>query len=211
MKTESLIDLLASGAGPAPRAVAARRLLPAALLGVLLSAALALALLGPVPASMYATPAPWIKFGYALALAAAGGWLAARLALPVARLGTPRRVLAAVLTAMALLAAYALFTRPAGERLAAVLGHSWLACPWNVLALSLPALAAVLWAVRGLAPTRPRAAGCAAGLFAGALGAFGYALACTEDSTAFVAIWYSVGVGLTALLGSLAGPRMLRW
>ena len=41
MKTESLIDLLARGAGPAPRAVAARRLLPAALLGVLLSAMLA--------------------------------------------------------------------------------------------------------------------------------------------------------------------------
>ncbi|GAA4408995.1 NrsF family protein [Quisquiliibacterium transsilvanicum] len=211
MKTEALIDLLANGAGPAPRAVAARRLLPAALLGVLLSVVLALALLGPVPASMYATPAPWIKFGYALALAAAGGWLAARLSRPVARLGTPRAVLSAVLTAMALLAAYALLTRPAGERLAAVLGHSWLACPWNVLAFSLPALAAVLWAVRGLAPTRPRAAGCAAGLFAGALGAFGYALACTEDSTAFVAIWYSVGIGLTALLGALAGPRVLRW
>jgi hypothetical protein len=211
MKTEALIDLLANGAGPAPRAVAARRLLPAALLGVLLSVVLALALLGPVPASMYATPAPWIKLAYALALAAAGGWLAARLSRPVARLGTPRTVLSAVLTAMALLAAYALLTRPAGERLAAVLGHSWLACPWNVLALSLPALAVVLWAVRGLAPTRPRAAGCAAGLLAGALGAFGYALACTEDSTAFVAIWYSVGIGLTALLGALAGPRVLRW
>ncbi|HWS73512.1 MAG TPA: DUF1109 domain-containing protein [Quisquiliibacterium sp.] len=211
MKTDSLIDLLARGAGPAPGAVEARRLLPAAVLGLLLSAVLAVVLLGPVPASMYATPAPWIKFAYALALAVAGGWLAARLARPVARLRAPRRAVAAVATAMALLAAYALLTRPAGDRVAAVLGHSWLACPWNVLALSLPALAAVLWAIRGLAPTRPRAAGCAAGLFAGALGAFGYALSCTEESTAFVAIWYSVGIGLTAILGALAGPRVLRW
>jgi hypothetical protein len=211
MKTDSLIDLLARGAGPAPGAVEARRLLPAAVLGLLLSAVLAVVLLGPVPASMYATPAPWIKFAYALALAVAGGWLAARLARPVARLRAPRRAVAAVATAMALLAAYALLTRPAGDRVAAVLGHSWLACPWNVLALSLPALAAVLWAIRGLAPTRPRAAGCAAGLFAGALGAFGYALSCTEQSTAFVAIWYSVGIGLTAILGALAGPRVLRW
>lgn len=211
MKTESLIDLLARGAGPAPRAVAARRLLPAALLGVLLSAALALALLGPVPASMYATPAPWIKFGYALALAVAGGWLAARLSRPVARLRGPRGAVAVAVAGMALLGGFALFARPAGERLAALLGHSWLACPWNVLALSLPALAAVLLAIRGLAPTRPRAAGFAAGLFAGALGALGYALSCTEDSAAFVAIWYSAGIGLTALVGAIVGPRVLRW
>ena len=211
MKTDTLIELLARGAGPAPRAVAARRLLPAALLGGLLSAAFALALLGPVPAAMYGTPAPWIKLGYALALALAAGWLAARLSRPVARLRAPRRAVAAVVAAMLVLGAAALMARPVGERVAALLGHSWLACPWNVVALSVPALAAVLWAMRGLAPTRPRAAGCAAGLFAGALGALGYALSCPEDSPAFVAVWYSAGIGLSAVLGALAGPRALRW
>ena len=211
MKTDSLIELLARGAGPAPRAVAARRLLPAALLGGVLSALFALALLGPVPAAMYATPAPWIKLGYALALALAAGWLAARLSRPVARLRAPRRAVAAVVAAMLLLGAAALLVRPVGERLGALLGHSWLACPWNVVALSVPALAAVLWAMRGLAPTRPRAAGCAAGLFAGALGALGYALSCSEDSPAFVAVWYSAGIGLSAALGALLGPRALRW
>jgi hypothetical protein len=77
--------------------------------------------------------------------------------------------------------------------------------------LSLPALAAAFWAVRGLAPTRLRAAGFAAGLLAGSLGAFGYALSCPEVSPAFVAVWYTLGIGLTGAVGAGLGPRVLRW
>jgi hypothetical protein len=80
-----------------------------------------------------------------------------------------------------------------------------------VLLLSLPALAAALWALRGLAPTRPRAAGLAAGLLAGGLGAAGYALSCTELSPAFVAVWYSLGIALAGGLGASLGPWALRW
>jgi hypothetical protein len=43
------------------------------------------------------------------------------------------------------------------------------------------------------------------------LGASGYALACPEASPAFVAVWYSLGVLLTGLLGAALGPRLLRW
>jgi hypothetical protein len=75
----------------------------------------------------------------------------------------------------------------------------------------LPALAAALWALRGLAPTQARAAGLAAGLLAGGLGAFGYALACTELSPAFVAVWYSLGIGMAGALGAALGPLTLRW
>lgn len=211
MKTESLIDLLATNAGPAPRAVAARRLAPAATLGVVASAAGALAVLGPIPAALFATPAPWMKLAYAGALAVGAGWLAARLGRPVARTAGPRRALLLVVGAMALIGALAVLIAPAGGRVALVLGHSWASCPVNVLLCSLPALAGALWALCGLAPTRPRAAGFAAGLFAGALGACGYALACTETSTAFVAIWYSLGIALTGALGAALGPRLLRW
>jgi hypothetical protein len=77
--------------------------------------------------------------------------------------------------------------------------------------LSLPALAGALWVLRSLAPTRPRAAGFAAGLFAGAAGAFGYAFACVEESAAFIALWYSLGIALAGALGALLGPRVLRW
>lgn len=211
LKTQTLVEWLARGAGPAPRHVAARRLLPAAGFGLLVSALLALALIGPIPASLYATPAPWVKLGYAAALAAAAGWLTARLSRPAARVAPPRAAVLVVVGVMLLLGAAALRATPAGDRLAALLGHSWLACPWNVLALSMPALAAALWAVRGLAPTRPCAAGFAAGLLAGALGAAGYALACVEASPGFVAAWYTLGIGLTAAVGAMLGPRVLRW
>ncbi len=211
MKTDTLIDMLARGAGPAPRALAARRLSPAALAGLLLSAAAAVAVFGAIPSGMFATTVPWLKMAYAAALALAAGWLTARLSRPAAALATPRLVVIAVVGVMLAVGAVSFFAAPAGARLQALLGHSWLSCPWNVLALSFPALAASLWSVRGLAPTRPRAAGFSAGLMAGSVGAFGYALACPEASAAFVAVWYTLGIALTGAAGALLGPKVLQW
>jgi len=211
MKTHDLIGLLATGAGPAPRAVAARRLLPVVVAGGALSAALAVGMLGLVPDRMLVGQALWTKIGYSTALMGAAGWLAARLARPAAPAAAAWRGVAAVVAVMLLAALASLAAMPGEERLPALLGHSWSICPWTVLGLSLPALAGTLWALRGLAPTHPRAAGTAAGLLAGAAGACGYAWACTEESTVFVAAWYSLGIALTAGLGALLGPRVLRW
>lgn len=211
MKTQTLIEMLARGAGPAPRAVVLRRFAPVVVLGLALSAAMALLWLGPIPQAMWAGPAPWMKLAYAGLLAAAAAWCAGRLGRPLARLRRPRAAVGAVLLAMAGLGLVAWALTPEGERMAAVMGHSWSGCPFNVFLLSLPALAGTLWALRGLAPVRPAAAGSAAGLLAGALGAAGYALACTETAPTFVAIWYTAGMGLTVLLGALLGPKLLRW
>ena len=65
-------------------------------------------------------------------------------------------------------------------------------------------------ALRGLAPTRPRAAGVAAGPAAGAIAASAYALHCDESTLPFLATWYVLGVAVPATLGAL-GPRLLRW
>lgn len=211
MKTDALIDLLARGAGPAPQRLAARRLLPALAVGAVASAGLALLLIGVVPAAFFQTAAPWVKLAYAGGLAVSGAWLVARMGQPGASTGWPTAAVGAVVGTMALVGLGALARVPSTGRLIDLLGHSWATCPWNVLGLSVPALAAALWALRGLAPTRPRRAGAAAGLFAGALGALGYALACTEASLAFVAVWYSLGIALATGLGTLLGPRLLRW
>ena len=211
MKTDTLIDLLSSRAGPAPRALAARRLSPAALAGLFVSALAAITWFGPIPAQMFETAVPWTKMAYAGALALAAGWLTARLSRPAASLKRPQHVVIAVVVVMAVMGGVSLVSEPAGARVQALLGHSWSSCPWSVLALSLPGLAAALWAVRGLAPTRPRAAGFAAGLMAGSVGAFGYALSCPEASSAFVAVWFSLGIALTGVVGALLGPRVLRW
>lgn len=211
MKTERLIEMLARNAGPAPRASAARRLTPAALLGLMASALLAIGIFGAVPAALFATPAPWIKLVYGGALAIAAGSLAARLGRPAAPFHQAQRVTVAVAGLMLLAGTVSLLAQPPGTRLDALLGHSWASCPWSVLALSLPALMATLWALRGLAPTQPGRAGFAAGLLAGAVGACGYALSCPEASAAFVATWYTLGIVLTGVLGAVVGSRVLRW
>lgn len=212
MNTHTFIELLARGAGPAPRAVVLRRLVPAVGAGLLASALLAVGLYEPLPFEMFATSVPWIKLAYTAALAAAACWLAARASVPVARTLPAGCAVLAVVSAMALLGSVVIaFGTQPGQRLDAWMGQTWLQCPWNVLALSLPALAFGFWAMRGLAPTQLRLAGFAAGLLAGALGAFGYSLSCPESSPAFVATWYTLGVVLTGAVGAALGPRLLRW
>jgi hypothetical protein len=215
MKTNDLIDLMARGAGPAPRAVAFRRLAPGAAAGLGAAALMAAAALGWVPQELYRHPAPWFKLVFAGALAITAAWLAAWLSRPLSRPLwrplAPGGALTAVLLLGGSLGVADWLNSPAAERSASLLGHSWATCPWSVLLLSLPALAAALGALRGLAPTRPVAAGAAAGTLAGALGAFGYALSCTEMAVSFVAAWYTLGIGMAAALGALLGPRVLRW
>jgi hypothetical protein len=212
MQTDALIRMLAAGAGPAPRAAVAKRLWPIALLGLALPAVVSMLRWGLIPMATWAvTPGLWLKLGYVLVFAAAALWLVARLSRPAAPTRLPLLVLLAVPTVMAL-GAGLWWSQLAGPQQAAALwGHSWRVCPWLVLGFSLPALAGSFWALRQLAPTRPRAAGAAAGLLAGALAASGYALTCMETSPAFVAIWYSLGIVASGALGALLGPRLLRW
>jgi hypothetical protein len=80
-----------------------------------------------------------------------------------------------------------------------------------VLALSLPALLGLLYAIRSLAPTDLRATGFAAGLLAGAVGALAYSFVCPETSLTFVAIWYTAGIVLAGFVGRALGPWVLRW
>jgi hypothetical protein len=84
-------------------------------------------------------------------------------------------------------------------------------CPWLIAACAAPIFLALVWALRGLAPTRPRLAGAAAGLAASGLGAAVYAVHCAEPGGAFVLIWYSLGILLPTAVGALIGPRLLRW
>jgi hypothetical protein len=211
LKTEHLIGLLATGAGSAPQALVARRLAPALAAGLVASAVASIVALGMIPAAMWAGAAPWIKLGYAAGLGAACAWLVARLARPAVPIGAAAFAPLAVVAAMLLLGAAELALAPGGERYSTLLGQSAARCPWAILALSIPALAGLLWALRGLAPTRLRLAGLGAGLLAGAIGAAGYALACTEQSAAFVALWYSLGIALCGVLGAALGGRLLRW
>lgn len=211
MKTDDLIALLSKDSGPAVQVSLARRLVPASVLGGMLAAAIALGLLGLIPASMFLEPGPWIKIGYAGALALSAAWLVARLGRPGASGRQACSAVTGVVVLMTLSGAMSYLATPDSERTAALMGHSWLVCPWAILGLSLPVMAGTFWAIKGLAPTRLVLAGAACGLFSGAVAALAYALACTEPATPFIAIWYTLGMLLSGALGAMLGPKVLAW
>lgn len=211
MRTEQFIEFLASQAGPAPRRVVATRLGTAMGLGLLASAMVAVGTLGLNTGLADGGAGLAIKLAYVIGMVAAAAGFAARVSRPGARSGGSVLGLVLVILAMTLLAVIVSMSEPGPVRLARMLGRTWTSCPWLVAVLSAPALMASLWAMRGLAPTRPHAAGFAAGLLAGAVGTLGYTLHCPEMAPEFVLVWYTLGMVVTAGVGALLGPRVLRW
>jgi hypothetical protein len=90
-------------------------------------------------------------------------------------------------------------------------GDTWNSCPFLIATLSAPVFVAVVWAMQGLAPTRLRLAGAAAGLLSGAIGTMVYSVHCPEMAAPFIGFWYLLGMLIPTTVGALLGPRMLRW
>ena len=85
-------------------------------------------------------------------------------------------------------------------------------CMGHILFLSLPAMILTFVVVmRKGASTRPPFAGAVIGMLSASLGAMAYTLACKNDGTAFVAIWYGVACAIMAAIGAIVGHRVLRW
>jgi hypothetical protein len=99
----------------------------------------------------------------------------------------------------------------AAERTELLRGISWTVCSANIALLSLPVFVALVWLMKGLAPTRLRLSGAAAGIAAGGVGALVYTVHCPELAAPFLALWYVLGMLLPAALGAWVGPRLLRW
>lgn len=213
MKTDELIAILARGAPAVEPGLSRRRfalaLGPGAAAALLLMAT-ALGVNRNLP-GMVLEPMFWVKLTYVGTLAGAALALLARLARPGARAGGSTAALAVPLLAMWLLAAFALGGAAVGEREALVFGATWRACAFNIALLSLPLFAALLWAVKGLAPTRLALAGATAGLLSGAAAALVYSLHCPELAAPFLGIWYPLGMLIPATAGAIIGPSLLRW
>ncbi|HWF01231.1 MAG TPA: DUF1109 domain-containing protein [Caulobacteraceae bacterium] len=211
--SDELIAHLSADLRPAPRLLVARRLALGVGAGAAVSAVLTAATLGPRPDIARAAGEAmfWIKLAYTLALGGLALWACERLARPGA---TPRGrlpwMLAPVL-ALAAIASWQLMHAPGPLRMPMVMGHSSQVCPWWIWGFALPPLTGLVWAVRGLAPTRLRLTGAMIGLAAGGVGAAVYALHCDEGAAPFLMVWYTLGVAASGLTGLLAGPRLLRW
>ena len=152
-----------------------------------------------------------IKLAFPASLAVGALLAVSRLSRPGVRLGRVPGALVAPVLAMWLLAAFALLGATPLERVELILGSTWKDCLLNVTILSLPVLVAVLWAMKGLAPTHLALAGAAAGLLAGAIGALVYALHCPEMEASFIGVWYVAGMLIPTAAGTLLGPLLLRW
>ena len=153
----------------------------------------------------------WWKLAFVAAVAAAGVAAVRRLARPGAALARLPWLLIAPVAVLWLLAAAEFTGAAPADRSALVLGQTWQVCAFRIAGLSLPAFVALLWAMRGLAPTKLRLAGAAAGLCAGGVGALAYSVHCPELAASFIGVWYVIGMLIPAVAGALIGPRVLRW
>jgi len=211
MRTEQLIQAMAADTERS-RPVEAL-MLPALALGAVLSSLLFFPAMGVRPDLAEAlTHIPvLIKQSLPWVVAVAGVGLALRLARPGADAGRWPLLLAGVvvvLVAAVLLEAIAL---PPGLWLTAMKGTSLVTCLLSIPLLSIPIAAAVLWAMRSGASTRPRLTGAVAGLTSAGTAAGLYSFYCNDDSPLFYGVWYVAAIlAVTAVCAAL-GPRLLRW
>lgn len=152
-----------------------------------------------------------LKLLNAALFAIAGGLALLHLARP--EHATARALRLLPLAALPLLLGFVVegMTMPRELWLTAAMGRWPLFCLFFVTVLSLPPLAATLWALGRGAPQSPVLGGAVAGLAAGGIGAFVYSIHCDNDSPFYVAIWYLGAISIVTLLGALIGSRYLRW
>jgi hypothetical protein len=212
MRTSELIDILARDVRPTPPGAVNRKLLTALAAGGLITFAIvALGLRCQPLLAAVQQPWFWMKAGYTGLLTVAGAVIVRRLSVPGSRLGAAPFAAALVILVIFALGIGQILSAPQAGRVALWLGRTWKVCSPLILLLAVPIYACLIAAIRKLAPTRPALAGAAAGFVAGALGATLYGLHCPEQAAAFVATWYTLGIGAATALGALAGRRLLRW
>ena len=212
MKTDDLIRAMTSDLAP-PGPSIERRFAVALLPGVLVALALFAVTLGPRgDLALVAGDMRFLfKFVVTLLLALCSALLVWRLVRP----GAPARLQIATLAFVPLVLAAGvlmeLFVLPVGSWCPKLIGSNGLVCLVSIPLFALPMLIAEILALRQGAPTRPTLTGVVAGLFAGGVAAAIYAAHCPDDSPLFVALWYSLGIAIVALVGGLVGRLALRW
>ena len=214
MRTDELINTLVADHAVQPRPKPVGHGLVMAIIGGLaISGALFALTLGVRP-DIVSALSTWrfdLKLSANLVLVIAATWVALRLSSPITKPLSAMRPL--LVPALLLLAAamYELVTVPASAWPSRAMGVNGVMCLASIIFLSVLPLTATIYALRQGAPTSPTLMGAVGGLLAGALGATVFALHCTNDSPLFVAIWYTLAIGLTAIVGLLVGQYVLRW
>jgi hypothetical protein len=211
MKTDQLIDILSTNLEPVKRRQMRKTLALALIVGGTGAFCVMLGTVGLRPDGMAHLTFLVVRLLFTLSLMVMGATLLARLARPGQ---SGRKLLKLTLFPfLVIVAAGAIalgFENPmAWGRM--LVGMNWMTCLLCIPLFAILPFIALIWFLRRGAPTNLRSTGAIAGLVAGALGAMAYAFHCPDDFVPFIAVWYGAMIGLCALIGTLLGPRLLRW
>lgn len=212
MKTEELIEALVQDASRSQRSPA-QRVLGAVILGSLFAGILFAFIFGIRPDIRNAFES-WrfvLKFVLAVTCMACAWWACLELSRPEVRLKDVVGWIALAPALLAVAAVYELVEISPSHWSEQIIGRFAATCLVAIPLLSIVPLTALLTALRAGAPRVPASAGAVAGLLAGSLSAALYATHCPDDSPLFVAVWYTLAVGLVTVTGAFAGNRVLRW
>jgi len=213
MPTDQLILALAADLRPVAPVEIGSRLARAAAAGGVISALLLSLAIGSRPqlaqASMFFALA--VKLLFAASICGLALWVAGHLSRPGGDDCGRRHLLVLPILVLSAVALGELIEAPFSARAALVLGTSALACPGWIMLSSLPPLAVLFGVMRTRATTRPGLTGAVLGVGAGGAGAGAYALFCVETAMPFISLWYTLGVAGAAVIGAVAGARLLRW
>src|SRR5579871_3438061 len=150
MKTDDLISALARDVDPVSTNAVTRRIALGLAVGAALSAAIMALWLGVRADLMHAmmTGPFWMKFAYALSVAALGFGLIDRLARPDGEGGVFGAMILAPLAVMTALSVYQLVGAPEELRMRMMMGGSYQVCARNIVILSVPIFVGLFWALR---------------------------------------------------------------
>ena len=212
MKTDDFINALVEDQG-VKVAASGRRFGSQMGAGLGLSLAIFVVFLGVRHDFAVALSDPHVMFKFIFAASLVGCLLPVviRAVRPEVRLLQPLRWVALPLVVLGAGVAFQLLTSAPEAWLTGMIGQNPGSCLKSIPALAVGPLVVLLLILRNGAPTRPVLSGAVAGIVSGGFAAFIYALHCPDDSALFVALWYSLAIGITALAGALLGNRFLRW
>jgi hypothetical protein len=214
MRTDDLVDILSRNVDAADWRRVSWTIPRAAGLGAVVALLIMLLTFGPRAdlSDVRAWTFLAVKFAYA------GATIAISLAylVRIARPGGEQRVSTLLLSLPSAAAVVAvilsLLLTPMPDWRAMIFGQQWLLCLVCIPLNAIPPFAAIVLALRLFAsPTHLARTGALAGRVSGGISAFVYALHCTDDSVAFVGLWYGLTIALCTGIGALLGPRLLRW
>lgn len=213
MKTDELITMLSTNVEPVDRRQVVREVAAAVVIGTA-AAVGAVWVISGIRADLNDVRALTfllLKLVFAVGIVVSASIYLVRLARPGGEARTKIAWATWPFVGITLLAAISLTFAPLWHWHNMAMGDRWLECLLSIPLIAIVPFAAVVWAVRRMAPTDLTRTGALAGLVAGGMSATGYALHCADDSLPFIALWYGGSIALCTLAGAALGPRLLRW